>query len=150
MAIQAAGVAAIESWAEFVPRNVAVFRERRDAAVAAFREAGFTCDTPKGAMYLWIALPEGVASHDFASRLMDDEGVIVLPGASFGAGGEGFFRVSFIKSPERLREAAARAGRLLGRMQGERAGASVRAGTIARWRHRWRCTSSASRCWFGS
>ncbi|MDB4880344.1 MAG: hypothetical protein JWL60_1790, partial [Gemmatimonadetes bacterium] len=37
MAVQAAGVAALESWAEFVPGNVAVFKERRDAAVAAFR-----------------------------------------------------------------------------------------------------------------
>jgi len=116
MAIQAAGVAALESWADFVPKNVAVFQARRDAAVTAFREAGFACDVPKGAMYLWIALPEGVPSHDFANRLMDDEGVIVLPGASFGAGGEGFFRVSFIVSPDRMREAAVRAGRVLAGM----------------------------------
>jgi aspartate/methionine/tyrosine aminotransferase len=44
---------------------------------------------------------------------MDEEGVIVLPGSAFGQGGEGFFRVSFITSPDRLREAAARAGRVL-------------------------------------
>jgi LL-diaminopimelate aminotransferase len=113
MAIQAAGVAAIESWAEFVPANVAVFRERRDAAVAAFREAGFDCEAPKGTMYLWIPLPDGIASRDFADRLADDEGVIVLPGAAFGAGGEGFFRVSFIVPPERMAEAARRAGRVL-------------------------------------
>jgi LL-diaminopimelate aminotransferase len=116
MAIQAAGVAALESWAEFAPRNVAVFQERRDAAVAAFREAGFECATPKATMYLWIPLPDGVASRDFADRLMDEEGVIVLPGASFGAGGEGFFRVSFIVPPERMREAARRAGRVLAGM----------------------------------
>jgi LL-diaminopimelate aminotransferase len=117
MAIQAAGVAALESWAEFVPRNVAVFRERRDAAVAAFREAGFTCEPPKGAMYLWIALPEGVGSRDFTDRLADEAGVIALPGAAFGAGGEGFFRISFITSPERIAEAARRAGRVLAGMQ---------------------------------
>src|SRR5690349_21656007 len=40
MAVQAAGVAALQSWAEFVPRNVEVFRQRRDAAVKAFRAAG--------------------------------------------------------------------------------------------------------------
>jgi LL-diaminopimelate aminotransferase len=44
---------------------------------------------------------------------MDEEGVIVLPGAAFGEGGEGFFRVSFITPPERLREAAQRAGKVL-------------------------------------
>jgi len=113
MAVQAAGVAAIESWREFVPGNVAVFRERRDAAVTAFREAGFTCPTPKAAMYLWVELPESLASAAFADRLMEDEGVIVMPGSAFGAGGEGFFRVSFIVPPDRLREAAVRAGRVL-------------------------------------
>jgi LL-diaminopimelate aminotransferase len=113
MAVQAAGVAAIGSWREFVPRNVAVFRERRDTAVAAFREAGFTCPVPKAAMYLWVELPESIASATFADRLMEEEGVIVMPGSALGAGGEGYFRVSFIAPPERLREAAARAGRVL-------------------------------------
>lgn len=116
MGIQYAAVAALESWSTFVPRNVAVFRERRDAAVEAFRAAGFTCETPRATMYLWIALPEGLPSAVFAERLLDDEGVVVLPGSGFGAGGEGFFRVSFIVPPERLREAALRAGRVLERL----------------------------------
>jgi LL-diaminopimelate aminotransferase len=113
MAVQQAGVAAIDSWAEFVPQNVAVFQSRRDAAVQAFRDAGFTCDVPKAAMYLWIPLPAGISSAEFADRLLDDEGVIVMPGTGFGKGGEGFFRISFIAPPERLREAAVRAGRVL-------------------------------------
>ena len=114
MAVQAAGVAALESWAEFVPRNVEIFRERRDAAVAAFRAAGFPCESPRATMYLWCELPQGVSSALFADRLLEEEGVVVLPGASLGRGGEGYFRVSFVTSPDRLREAAARAGRLLG------------------------------------
>jgi len=113
MAVQQAGVAAIESWADFVPQNVAVFQARRDAAVQAFRDAGFSCDVPKAAMYLWIPLPDGIPSQLFADRLLDDEGVVVMPGTGFGAGGEGFFRISFIASPDRLREAAVRAGRVL-------------------------------------
>jgi LL-diaminopimelate aminotransferase len=113
MAVQQAGVAAIESWAEFVPGNVAVFQARRDAAVQAFRDAGFTCDVPKAAMYLWIPLPAGITSAEFSDRLLEDEGVIVMPGTGFGKGGEGFFRISFIAPPERLREAAVRAGRVL-------------------------------------
>ncbi|MGQ0764387.1 MAG: aminotransferase class I/II-fold pyridoxal phosphate-dependent enzyme [Gemmatimonadota bacterium] len=116
MGIQAAGAAALRSWSSFVPGNVEVFRERRDAAVAAFRSAGFECESPRATMYLWVPLPDGVSSAEFADRLMNEEGVIALPGAGFGEGGEGFFRVSFIVSPDRLREAAQRAGRLLGRM----------------------------------
>ncbi|HUQ45716.1 MAG TPA: aminotransferase class I/II-fold pyridoxal phosphate-dependent enzyme [Gemmatimonadaceae bacterium] len=116
MAIQAAGVAALESWAEFVPGNVAVFRERRDAAVTAFRQAGFECEVPRATMYLWIKLPEGVPSATFADRLLDEQGVVVMAGSAFGAGGDGFFRISFILSPARIAEAAQRAGRLLTEM----------------------------------
>jgi LL-diaminopimelate aminotransferase len=116
MAIQAAGVAALQSWAEFVPKNVAVFRERRDAGVAAFRRAGFECEVPRATMYLWIKLPEGIPSASFADRLLEEQGVVVMAGSAFGAGGEGFFRVSFITSPARIAEAAQRAGKLLASM----------------------------------
>jgi LL-diaminopimelate aminotransferase len=113
MAVQAAGVAALESWPDFTPRNVAAFRARRDAAVESFRAAGFECDVPLATMYLWVKLPDGLASASFAERLLEEEGVIVLAGSGFGAGGEGFFRVSFICSPMRIEEGARRAGRVL-------------------------------------
>jgi LL-diaminopimelate aminotransferase len=116
MAVQAASAAALDDWSEFAPRNVAVFEERRNAAVEAFRENGFEVVAPKATMYLWIPLPEHITSAEFAEFLMEEEGVIVLPGSSFGEGGEGFFRVSFVTSPERLREAAERAGRVLTRL----------------------------------
>ena len=113
MAVQAAGVAALESYDTFVPANVATFKERRDAAVEAFTAAGFACESPRATMYLWIPLPDGVPSALFADRLLEEEGVVVMPGSGFGAGGEGFFRISFIVSPERIAEAARRAGRVL-------------------------------------
>lgn len=119
MAVQAAAVAALECWEDFMPGQREVFRERRDAAVSAFREAGFEVETPKATMYLWIPLPEGVSSAAFSERLMEQEGVIVLPGSGFGAGGEGFFRISFISSPARITEAARRAGRVLAAMTGK-------------------------------
>ncbi|MBX7118457.1 MAG: aminotransferase class I/II-fold pyridoxal phosphate-dependent enzyme [Gemmatimonadaceae bacterium] len=117
LAVQRAGIAALESWDTWLPGNLAVFRQRRDAAVAAFNANGFRVPAPKASMYLWVPLPEGIASMDFHTRLMHEEGVIALAGAALGAGGEGFFRVSFIAGPERLAEAASRAGRLLQRMR---------------------------------
>ena len=119
MAVQAAGVAAIRSWAEFVPRNVEVFKQRRDAAVQAFRAAGFLCDVPRATMYLWLRLPDDVPSALFAERLLEDEGVVIMPGSAFGAGGEGFFRISFITAPERIAEAARRAGKVLANLTAE-------------------------------
>ncbi|HEX3159848.1 MAG TPA: aminotransferase class I/II-fold pyridoxal phosphate-dependent enzyme [Gemmatimonadaceae bacterium] len=113
MAIQAAGVAALESWETFVPGNVATFQERRDAAVAAFRAEGFAVESPQATMYLWIPLPAGMPSALFAERLLEEHGVVVLPGSSFGDGGEGFVRISFIVPPERLAQAARHAGQVL-------------------------------------
>ncbi|MBM4194415.1 MAG: aminotransferase class I/II-fold pyridoxal phosphate-dependent enzyme [Gemmatimonadetes bacterium] len=116
-AVQRAAIAALETSREWLPGNLDVFRERRDAAVAAFREAGFATETPRATMYLWIPLPAGVASGAFSDALMD-AGVVTLPGAGLGAGGEGFFRVSFITSPARIAEAARRAGQVLRRLTG--------------------------------
>jgi LL-diaminopimelate aminotransferase len=110
--VQRAAVAALESSPSWLPGNLEVFRERRDAAVRAFADAGFRTTTPRATMYLWIPLPEGVASSTFADALME-EGVIVLPGSGLGDGGEGFFRVSFITSPARIADAARRAGQVL-------------------------------------
>ena len=116
MAVQAAGVAALESHAEFVPNNLKIFKERRDAAVNSFRAAGFQCEVPRATMYLWIALPDDLPSATFADRVLEEQGVVVMPGSAFGQGGEGFFRISFITSPERIAEAAKRAGKVLTQM----------------------------------
>ena len=119
MAVQAAGVAALESYDTFMPGNLAAFKARRDAGVAAFQSAGFSCDSPRATMYLWIPLPGEIPSALFADRLLEEEGVVVMPGSAFGAGGEGFFRISFVTSPERIAEAARRAGRVLASMGAE-------------------------------
>ncbi len=110
--IQHAAVAAMSVADAWLPGNVAVFKERRDAAVAAFRANGFPCESPMATMYLWIPLPSHIKSQEFHERMLD-KGVVVLPGSALGAGGEGFFRVSFITSPARIAEAAARAGEVL-------------------------------------
>ena len=102
-----------------MPGNVAIFKERRDAAVAAFRRNGFVITAPpRASMYLWVPLPDGIPSMAFHERLMEEEGVIVLAGKALGDGGEGFFRVSFITNPARIAEAADRAGRVLKRLTG--------------------------------
>jgi len=119
MGIQAAAATALDDCVDWIPTNVAEFKRRRDAAVDAFCSAGFQVESPKATMYLWCPLPKNIPSAVFGERLLQDEGVVVLPGSLFGPGGEGFFRVSFITSPERLREAATRAGRVLKRLQSQ-------------------------------
>jgi len=113
LGIQAAGVAALESWAEWVPGNVATFQARRDCGVAALSAVGFDVTPPRATMYLWIPVPHRELSEDFARRALEQEGVIVLPGAALGAGGEGYFRVALTVDEARLQEAATRLGRLI-------------------------------------
>lgn len=114
LAVQAAGAAALESWETWAPGNIETFRSRRDAAVTAFQGAGFAVERPRATMYLWIPVPTSEPSEDFARRALEEEAVIVLPGASLGAGGEGFFRVALTVDEDRLAEAAERLGRLIG------------------------------------
>jgi LL-diaminopimelate aminotransferase len=117
LAVQKAGAAALDQAEALVAPIRAELERRRDAAVAALREAGFALEAPKAAMYLWIALPAGVPSAAFARRALEQTGVVVLPGSGFGPAGEGFFRIALTVGADRLRLAAIRLGQTLGAMR---------------------------------
>jgi LL-diaminopimelate aminotransferase len=125
LAVQQAGAYALDHAERLVPPNVAELERRRDAGVAALREAGFEVEAPKATMYLWIPLPAGTASADFAGLALEGEGIVVMPGSAFGPGGEGYFRIALTVGPDRLREGVARLGRTLARLEkkGKAAGA---------------------------
>jgi LL-diaminopimelate aminotransferase len=113
LAVQAAGVAALASHAEWLPGNVATFQARRDVLVAEFQRLGLDVSIPRATMYLWVPVPGGESSETFARRALLEAGVVLMPGAALGKGGEGYFRVALTQGPERLREAAERLGSLL-------------------------------------
>lgn len=119
LAIQRAAVVALERAEEFAAPVRASLQARRDAAVQALAGAGFVVERPRAAMYLWVPLPAGVASMPFARRALEEDGVVVLAGASFGPAGEGYFRIALTAGPDRLREAVARLGRTLARVREE-------------------------------
>jgi LL-diaminopimelate aminotransferase len=111
--VQHAAVAALRAHGDWLPGNVEIFRQRRDAAVETLRAAGFDVPSPRASMYLWVPLPAGEPSEPFARRLLLEQGVAVLPGSSLGVGGEGFFRIALTLPEARIREAAERIGRVL-------------------------------------
>lgn len=114
LGIQSAGVAALRSWSEWVPGNVARFQTRRDVLVEALRRAGFQVSPPRATMYCWVPVPGGEPSETFASRALEQEGVVVLPGGGLGRGGEGFVRLALTVEEDRLEAAAERLGRVGG------------------------------------
>ncbi len=113
LAVQEAGAAVLDRAEELTAPIAAEIARRRDAAVPALRAAGFQVDLPKAAMYLWVALPAGVASKAFARHALESEGVLVLPGSAFGPAGEGFFRIALTLPSARLLEAIGRLARAL-------------------------------------
>jgi LL-diaminopimelate aminotransferase len=118
LALQQAAAWTLDHAEELNPPLVAELARRRDAGVAALRDAGFTVEMPRGAMYLWVPLPAGIKSATFSSRALEEEGVVTLPGSGFGPGGEGFFRIALTVPAERLAEAIVRLGRTLAACEG--------------------------------
>jgi LL-diaminopimelate aminotransferase len=91
-----------------------IYRRRRDTLVAALRAIGLEVNAPKGTIYLWARVPDGDTSASFTERVLEDAGVVISPGAAYGASGEGFVRMSLTTPDDRLNEAAERIARLVG------------------------------------
>jgi LL-diaminopimelate aminotransferase len=110
--IQAAGAAVLRDPEPFLDRNLARLAARRDAATAAFAQAGFEVSPPQATLYLWMAVPAGEGSVEYCRRLLESEAVVLLPGSALGEAGEGYVRAAFTVPVDRYAEAAERALRL--------------------------------------
>lgn len=105
-AVQHAAAYALDHHAELVAPNVAAYRSRRDAMVAAFRSSGWDVVAPDATMYLWLPVPSGVMDWDWVKALIERQGIVVTPGIAFGDGGRGFFRISLVRDESTLTAAA--------------------------------------------
>jgi LL-diaminopimelate aminotransferase len=85
-----------------------VYCERRDMVLQALKESGIKAMTPKASLYVWFAVPSGWTSEGFANMLLEDVAVSLTPGSVFGRQGEGYIRLSFTDSTERVAEAMRR------------------------------------------
>src|SRR5438477_8938541 len=113
LAVQAAGAEVLKQAESIAGGYAAQFKDRRDAILPALRSNGFDVESPRATLYLWVPLPEGLASAAFQMRALEDVGVITLPGSAFGAGAEGFFRIALTVPTPRLIEATERLGKVL-------------------------------------
>ena len=105
--VQMAGVEALKGPQDEVDRMVAEFKRRREVIIPGLNEIeGISCKKPRGAFYAFPNITKlGMSSHEFSDYLLNEAGVAVLPGTSFGEYGEGYLRLSFATSVENIKKA---------------------------------------------
>lgn len=97
------------------------YNQRRRFLMHEFKKMGLECFEPFGAFYVFPSIKQfGMTSEEFATRLLNEEKVAVVPGTAFGECGEGFLRISYAYSLEDLKEAIGRLERFIGRLRNER------------------------------
>lgn len=94
------------------------YNQRRRYLIKAFERIGLECFEAKGAFYMFPSIKEfGLTSEEFATRLLEEEELAVVPGSAFGECGEGFIRISYAYSINELKEALSRIERFITRLR---------------------------------
>ncbi len=115
---QYAAIAALRDGDPDVERMWEAYNQRRRYMVHTLREMGLECFEPFGAFYIFPSIKKfGMSSEQFASRLLEEEKVAVVPGTAFGACGEGFLRISYAYSLEDLKKALERIRHFVERLE---------------------------------
>jgi LL-diaminopimelate aminotransferase len=107
-AIQHAAIEALTGPQDCVTEHNEIYQRRRDRLLQTMSQIGIKARPPLASLYIWAAVPEGYTSLEFATSLLDEAGVVVTPGISYGKHGEGYIRLSLTIPDHRLEEALVR------------------------------------------
>lgn len=117
---QYAAVDALKHGEHDVEKMTEAYNQRRRYLLHEFKEMGLDCFEPYGAFYVFPNIKRfGMTSEEFATRLLEEEKVAVVPGTAFGDCGEGFLRISYAYSLESLKVALARVRNFIERLDKE-------------------------------
>lgn len=115
---QYAAVSALKKGDADVERMRTAYNQRRNYLMRLFDKMGLQCFEPFGAFYVFPSIKEfGLTSEEFATRLLQQEKVAVVPGIAFGTSGEGYVRISYAYSIEDLKEALERVEHFINRLR---------------------------------
>ena len=116
---QYAAVEALKNGDSDVEMMKDAYDKRRKYLVHAFRKMGLPCFEPYGAFYVFPSIKKfNMTSDEFATKLLMEEKVAVVPGTAFGECGEGFLRISYAYSIDNLKIALERIDKFVGRHLG--------------------------------
>lgn len=118
--VQEAGITALEKAEPDVQEMVKEYQRRRDYAVSAINAIdGLSCKTPGGAFYIFVNIKSlGKTSAEMADYLLDHAKIAAVPGSAFGPQGEGYIRLSYACSYERIVEAMDRLKKAVADLKG--------------------------------
>ena len=120
---QYAGTMALKNGASDVEMMRDSYNQRRRYLMAELKRLGIPCFEPFGAFYIFPNISQfGLSSEEFATRLIREHKVAVVPGSAFGQSGEGFVRVSYAYSIEELKQAFERIERFITELRAEQGG----------------------------
>lgn len=101
---QFAAIEALKNCDDEVDKMVEAYDQRRRFLLNAFREMGMECFEPFGAFYVFPSIQKfHMSSDEFATRLLNEQKLAVVPGTAFGKCGEGFVRISYAYSIDNLK-----------------------------------------------
>ena len=117
---QYAAVEGLRNCEDDVEEMRRAYNQRRRYLMHEFERMGLKCFEPYGAFYVFPSIREfGMSSDEFATRLLKEERVAVVPGSAFGECGEGFLRISYAYSLEDLKAALGRLEHFIQRLRKE-------------------------------
>lgn len=117
---QYAGIDALRNSDDDVLEMRESYNQRRRYLLKRMEEFGIPCFEPFGAFYIFPNISQfGLTSEEFATRLVQEERVAVVPGTAFGESGEGFVRISYAYSLDSLKRALERLERFIVKLREE-------------------------------
>lgn len=115
---QYAAIEAVKNGDRDIEKMKDSYDKRRHFLLKTLDEMGIPCFEPRGAFYVFPCIKEfGLSSEEFATRLLHEEELAVVPGTAFGECGEGFIRISYAYSIDELREAMERINRFITKLR---------------------------------
>ena len=103
-AVQYMGIEAMNITDEEIDQRNAVYQSRRDRVVQTLNKIGLEVEPPKASLYVWVRVPNGYTSAEFAELLLEERDVVVTAGNGYGPSGEGYVRLSLTISESDLTE----------------------------------------------
>ncbi|UCG55071.1 MAG: LL-diaminopimelate aminotransferase [Dehalococcoidia bacterium] len=101
-AIQYAAIEALRGSQDCITEHNTVYQKRRNLIIELLNDMGLEAKSPKASLYIWAKVPDGYTSLEFANDLLNQVGVVVIPGRGYGKHGEGYFRLSLTIPDELL------------------------------------------------